>query len=100
MIIQSLGAIVMKQHFSWKPTFNLVPVLVTMLALAFGPAFAQAPSIEGTYRLVSRTSKDGTVLTPPEVIGLLTYTKEYRQFNIVSKDAEGKRTSRSIVATY
>jgi hypothetical protein len=75
-------------------------MLATMLVLAFGPAFAQAPSIEGTYRLVSRTLKDGTVLTPPEVIGLQTYTKEYRQFNIVSKDAEGKKISRSIIANY
>jgi len=90
----------MKQHFSWKPTYTLMPVLATILVLAFCPAFAQAPSIEGTYRLVSRTLKDGTVLTPPEVIGLSTYTKEYRQFNIASKDADGKIISRSVIATY
>jgi hypothetical protein len=75
-------------------------VLVTTLVLCASAAWAQAPSIEGTYRLVSRTLKDGTVLTPPEVMGLQTYTKSYRNFNILSKDANGQFVSRSIVATY
>jgi hypothetical protein len=64
------------------------------------PAYAQGPSIEGTYRLISRTFKDGMVLKPPQVMGLQTYTKGYRQFNIVSKGGDGKTTSRSILATY
>src|SRR5687768_9971310 len=60
------------------------------LLLQLPSAFAQSLSIEGTYRLVSRTLKDGTVLKPPEAIGLQTYTKEHRQFNIIGKDPEGK----------
>lgn len=36
----------------------------------------------------------------PEVMGLQTYTKTHRNFNILSKDAGGQFTSRSIVATY
>ena len=70
------------------------------LLLQLPSAFAQSLSIEGTYRLVSRTLKDGTVLKPPEVIGLQTFTKEHRQFNIIGKDPEGKIISRSIGATY
>lgn len=60
----------------------------------------QTPNIEGTYRLVSRTLRDGTVKRPPDVMGLQTYTKNYRNFNILSKDAAGQFVSRSIVATY
>ena len=90
----------MKQYSSWQLSYILTFVLATTLVPAFDPALAQTPSIEGTYRLVSRTLKDGKVLTPPEVIGLQTYTKEYRQFNIVSKDAEGRIVSRSIIANY
>jgi hypothetical protein len=74
-------------------------VLVAGL-LGATPAYAQGPSIEGTYRLISRTFKDGRVLKPPQVMGLQTYTKGYRQFNIVSKGGDGKTTSRSILATY
>jgi hypothetical protein len=70
------------------------------VVLVLPSAFAQTPSIQGTYRLVSRTLTDGTVLKPPEVIGLQTYTKEYRQFNIVTKDPEGRTVSRSIIARY
>ena len=83
-----------------RQNYTVAAAFASTLALLGGPALGQAPSIEGIYRLVSRTLKDGTVLTPPDVVGLQTYTKEYRQFNIVSKDAEGKRTSRSIIASY
>ncbi|MGH2404821.1 MAG: hypothetical protein ACRDGN_10195, partial [bacterium] len=74
--------------------------LVSTLLLFASAALAQPPSIEGSYRLVSRTLRDGTVLKPPDVMGLQTYTKSYRNFNILSKDADGQFTSRSIMATY
>jgi hypothetical protein len=69
-------------------------------AIVTSPALAQTPNIEGSYRLVSRTLKDGTVIKPPEIVGLQTYTKEYRNFNISFKDPEGKMISRSLIATY
>lgn len=75
-------------------------VLLTALLLFASAALAQTPSIEGTYRLVSRTLRDGTVIRPPDVMGLQTYTKTHRNFNILSKGADGQFTSRSIVATY
>lgn len=90
----------MKRYFSPPHPRALAAVLVTALLLFASAALAQAPSIEGTYRLVSRTLRDGTVVKPPDVMGLQTYTKSYRNFNILSKDAEGQFMSRSIVATY
>ncbi|CAN5173264.1 hypothetical protein BH18GEM1_BH18GEM1_14340 [soil metagenome] len=64
-------------------------------------AVAKSPnSIEGTYRLVSRGLPDGTRLVPPQLQGLLTYTEEYRNFNIYWTDTEGKRMSISSIATY
>jgi hypothetical protein len=61
---------------------------------------SSAPSIEGTYKLSSRKLADGTVLKPPDIMGLQTYTKSYRNFNILNKNAEGKYDSLSIVSTY
>ncbi len=61
---------------------------------------AQVPSIEGTYRLVSRELPDGSTQEPPDVLGLGTYTKQYRNFNITWTDAEGRRFSMSYIARY
>ena len=70
-------------------------LLVLMLgAVSFAgepptPQASSTPSIAGTYRLVSRQMPDGTLLRPPEVIGLFTYTKTHRNFNILQKGATG-----------
>ena len=48
------------------------------------------PSIEGTYRFVSRELPDGTILQEPDVTGLFTYTKTRRNFNIAVKDDAGQ----------
>jgi hypothetical protein len=84
-----------------------VPMLLVLLlgAVSFAgepptPQASSAPSIEGTYRLVSRQLPDGTTLKPPEIMGLWTYTKTHRNFNIVRQDATGKFSSRSSVSTY
>ena len=90
----------MKRYFSALSPRVIAAALVPALLLCASAALAQAPSIEGTYRLVSRTLQDGTVIKPPDVMGLQTYTKSYRNFNILSKDADGQFVSRSIVATY
>ena len=63
-------------------------------------AGTQAFSIEGTYTLVSRELPNGTKQVPPDVLGLLTFTKEYRNFNIYVKDARGKSFSISSIGTY
>jgi hypothetical protein len=61
---------------------------------------AKGPSIQGTYKLVSRDLSDGTKQVPPDVVGLITYTAKYRNFNIYWKDAKGKAVSISNIATY
>lgn len=58
------------------------------------------PGIEGTYRLVRRELPDGTVQHPPVVKGMLTYTKEYRNFSVVWKDESGTYCSICYVARY
>jgi hypothetical protein len=71
-----------------------------MACLSASIAAAQVPSIEGTYQLISRTLPDGTVRKPPDVMGLATFTKTHRNYNIVSKDATGQFGSTSFVSTY
>lgn len=58
------------------------------------------PSITGTYKLVSRTGKDNSVKTAPNVIGLQTFTKTYRNFNVAWTDANGKTFSYSVISRY
>lgn len=84
-----------------------VPMLLVLMlgAISFAgeppkPQASSASSIKGTYRLVSRQFPDGTTLKPPELMGLWTYTKTHRNFNIVRKDATGKFSSRSSMSTY
>lgn len=90
----------MRRHLSLPHSMALGALLMSMFLFFADAALAQAPSIEGTYRLVSRTLRDGTVSKPPDVMGLQAYTKSYRNFNILSKDPNGQFVSRSIVATY
>jgi hypothetical protein len=59
-----------------------------------------APSIEGTYRLIRRVLPDGTVQSPPAVQGMITYTKEFRNFSAVWKDGKGRFYSECYVARY
>jgi hypothetical protein len=90
----------MKRSYFPRQFWALSGVLVGMVLLCTLSASAQAPSIEGTYQLISRTLPDGTVLKPPDIMGLCTYTKSHRNFNLVQKDATGKFLSGSRVATY
>jgi hypothetical protein len=84
---------------------TIVPILLILtLALSFAgelptPQASLAPSIEGTYQLISRKLSDGTVLRPPDIMGLNTFTKSHRNFNFVQKDATGKFASFSFVST-
>jgi len=89
----------------WHRPTNLAIFLVIGFALVFGGAHvageASKPlSIEGTYKLVRRDLPDGTKQWPPDFLGLMTYTKQYRNFNVYWKDAKGKSFSVSNIATY
>lgn len=58
------------------------------------------PNIEGTYQLVRRELSDGTVQVPPALKGMITYTKQFRNFSVVWKDDKGKFYSEAYVARY
>jgi hypothetical protein len=61
---------------------------------------SSAPTIDGTYKLSPRKLPDSTVLKPPDIMGLLTYTKNHRSFNIIWKDATGRFFPHSLMSTY
>jgi hypothetical protein len=92
-------------HAALMRTAVLMFLVLTLGVLSFAgeppkPQASSAPSIEGTYRLISRQLPDGTRLSPPDIMGLWTHTKSHRNFNLVRKDATGKFSSRSTVSTY
>ena len=72
----------MKRYYFPRQFWALSGVLVGMVLLFALSASAQAPSIEGTYQLISRKLPDGTMLSPPDIMGLFTYTKTHRNFHI------------------
>jgi hypothetical protein len=90
----------MTQSYFPKQLWALSGILISMAFLCVSIAAAQTPSIEGTYQLISRKLPDGTVIKPPDIMGLSTNTKSHRNFNIVQKDATGKFSSTSRVSTY
>jgi hypothetical protein len=90
----------MKWFYCPRQCWTLSAILVVIVLLFAIAASAQAPSIEGTYQLISRKLPDGTMLSPPTIMGLCTFTKSHRNFNIVQKDATGKFASSSLVSTY
>ncbi len=73
---------------------------LSLILLTGAIASPKPPSIKGTYRLVSRDLPDGTKQVPPSIVGLITFTKHYRNFNIYWKDPRGKAVSISNIATY
>jgi hypothetical protein len=82
-------------------------IAVILIAVITALSFAGEESdnsevlnIEGTYQLISRKLPDGTMQKAPDVMGLLTYTKKHRNFNVIWKDASGKFFSYSLVSTY
>ena len=85
----------MKAHVVLGAMSMLVALMIGALCFA-----GEQPTIEGTYKLISRQLPDGTMQKPPQIMGLLTYTKSHRNFNIVWKDAAGKFFSYSLASTY
>src|SRR5438046_3511809 len=90
----------MRSKLNSKNTLASLLMGIAALIACAGQAAGEAPSIEGTYKLVSRELPNGTKQGPPDVRGLLTYTKEYRNFNIYVKGARGKSFSISSIGTY
>ena len=86
-----------------SPLFVVMAIGAVLSLLGISTGWAQQPqhiSIEGTYKLVSRELEDGTIKKSPDVIGLYTYTKTYRNFSLVEKSDQGDMRSVSIISTY
>ena len=81
-------------------TFRTMLVAFTAIACLPAPSFADAPSIQGTYQLESRDLPGGVKQTPPAVSGLITYTKDYRNFNVSWMNPDGTHTSIAYIAKY
>ena len=90
----------MQSTLNSKNTLASLLMGIAALIACAGQAAGEAPSIEGTYKLVSRELPNGTKQGPPDVLGLITYTKEYRNFNVYVKDATGTSFSISSISTY
>jgi hypothetical protein len=59
---------------------------------------ASADGLEGSWRLVQRTWSDGRVDTPPQVVGLVTFTQGLRQVSLFWPGPDGQPASLSIVS--
>ena len=68
-----------------------------MVSLSFA-TFALADGIEGTWRLIKRDLPDGTVQTPPTVVGLSTTTNGLRHLNVFWKTPDGKPASIGVIS--
>lgn len=84
---------------------GLSPVAAAVLVastISLGAAAQPAddPDIAGSYRLVERVLPDGTTVTPPDIVGFMTYTDRHRNFNIVWPNPDGEPTAISYVAEY
>jgi hypothetical protein len=78
-----------------------IPLITLLLSFLFSSfILQQSPDIEGAYRLVLRKLTDGTRITAPDIMGLMTFTKADRNFNIVYKDKDGKHFSYSLISKY
>ena len=80
-----------------KPIALFACLVVTGLSVGF--AMKPAMSIEGNYVLDYRELPDGKKVHAPEIVGMLTYTKDRRNFNVYWADA-GKGSSISLIAKY
>lgn len=77
---------------------GLIAVLGSMFFLL--PAAAETPDIVGSYQLLSCKMSDGTVLQPPMVMGIMTYTSTHRNSNILVQAGNGRYRSFSTASTY
>ncbi len=84
---------------SYIAILSIIMILVfSFTTIAQEKQMQEAPTIEGTYKLVKRVLSDGTTAT--DAMGLLTYTKTHRNFNVIWKNKDGKFFSYSLVSTY
>lgn len=77
------------------------PALVLILLTLFHSySLAQETAIDGTYVLESRVMADGTVIKPPELIGLYNLEAGQINFNLVTRGSGGKVQSISYIGKF
>ena len=78
-----------------------IALFACLVAAGLSVGFAMKPpmSIEGNYVLDYRELPDGKKVRAPEIVGMLTYTKDRRNFNVYWADA-GKGSSISLISKY
>ena len=79
---------------------GLLVVLAGLVAAARQASAGDEKALVGSYRLVKRVTKDGTELTGPTVIGMLTFTKTHRTVIMKWKGAGDEPVSISFIGTY
>ena len=82
-----------------KPN-RILPLIVVVITCLPALVFADNPGIQGSYLLESRDLPDGSVLKPPIIVGMISYTKHYRNVNVSWVNPDGKRLSISYIAKY
>ena len=84
-------------------TISLLALGIALIAIALNvcPAVAQDSSIVGSYELLSRDLKRGKKIdAPKDVAGMLTFTANRRNFNVMWKRDDGSTASISYVGKY
>jgi len=93
----------MKTYHAFVATLALAiggALLCVGMGFGFGASSSSAgPNIEGTYMLEYRETADGKRVMAPEIVGMLSYSKNVRNFNVYWMMA-GKQSSISMVAKY
>lgn len=84
---------------AWIACVLAVPALLAAAFAAPVAAPTSGPSIEGSYVLEYRELPDGKKVSAPEVMGMITFTKDRRNFNVYWQE-NGKPSSISAICRY
>lgn len=78
----------------WFAKRTVIGLLLTLAAVSL----SFADELDGTWRLVKRQLPDGTILTPPTVVGLSTVYNGLRHTNVFWHTPDGKPASINVIA--
>ena len=78
----------------------IIRSLLVLSFVIFYQAYSFAQSIDGTYVLESRVLADGTVIKPPQILGVYNLEAGCINFNLAYKDNSEKTQSISFIGKY
>ena len=88
------------KQITWTLALALPCALVGVGLVGMGAkSNAGPPKIKGTYILEYRIMADGKKVTSPDVVGMMTFSDDYRNMNVYWMN-DGKPASISLVAKY